>query len=174
MKTKTESILGTLNVLAWVAFFALMLQAGAYLFSFCMTIIHPEGAKNFYNGLNLYSLEQYSYFNYAITVLLMVGMTVLEAYTAYFIIKLLSGIKLKSPFTPEIAKLMETISKLIFGIWLLAMAFDAHAIWMMELVPGLKEDITSGGFIFLAGVVFVLAQVFKKGVEIQSENELTV
>jgi hypothetical protein len=34
--------------------------------------------------------------------------------------------------------------------------------------------VVSGETLFLAGVVFVIAQIFKKGVEIQSENELTI
>ena len=40
----------------------------------------------------------------------------------------------------------------------------------------MHEDSTliSGDFIFLAGIVYVFSQIFKKGVEIQSENELTV
>lgn len=32
----------------------------------------------------------------------------------------------------------------------------------------------SAEFVFMAGVVFVMSQIFKKGVEIQTENELTV
>jgi hypothetical protein len=32
----------------------------------------------------------------------------------------------------------------------------------------------TGEFLFLAGIVFVIAQIFKRGIEIQTENELTV
>jgi len=39
---------------------------------------------------------------------------------------------------------------------------------------GMKGELISGEIHLLAGVIFVISQIFKKGVEIQSENELTV
>jgi len=36
------------------------------------------------------------------------------------------------------------------------------------------ESIEAGEILFMAGLVFVIAQIFKRGVEMQAENELTV
>jgi len=54
------------------------------------------------------------------------------------------------------------------------MLHNSHIGWLAKTLPSMQENYISGEFIFLAGVVFVIAQVFKKGVEIQTENELTV
>ena len=54
------------------------------------------------------------------------------------------------------------------------MFYDLHMAWLAERVAGLEKNYISGEFIFMAGVVFVISQIFKKGVEIQSEHELTV
>jgi len=35
-------------------------------------------------------------------------------------------------------------------------------------------DLFSSDFIFLAGVIFIFAQIIKRGIEIQSENNLTI
>jgi hypothetical protein len=53
-----------------------------------------------------------------------------------------------------------------------------NCIWLAGKDIALKTFalFVGGGpeFLFLGAIVFVIAQVFKKGVEIQSENELTI
>jgi hypothetical protein len=53
------------------------------------------------------------------------------------------------------------------------MIYDIH-VAILEIVYGIKATYISGDVLFLAGMVFVFAQMFKRGVEIQRENELTV
>ncbi|MBN2635649.1 MAG: DUF2975 domain-containing protein [Prolixibacteraceae bacterium] len=38
----------------------------------------------------------------------------------------------------------------------------------------MNDSWNTGPFLFMAGLVFVISQIFKRGVEIQSENDLTV
>jgi hypothetical protein len=174
MKTKTEQILAVMNVLAWLAFIGLAIQAGAIMVSYGVSTVNPEGAKNLYKGLNLYNVRQFNFWHYTVMVAFMVGLCVLKAYIAYLVIKILSKIKLASPFTVEVSAMMERISYYIFSLWLTAMVYDAYLTWLAKQLTGLEGNFVSGEFIFLAGLVFVIAQIFKKGVEIQSENELTV
>ena len=174
MSKRTEIILKILNVFAWFAFIGLMVQAGAFLFSYCYTLIKPEVAKDFYEHQNLYPLKQFSLFHYTTSVVLRAGIPILESYTAYLIIKVLSKIKLSSPFTMEVAGILEKISYFILATWIVAVVYNSHASWLIKEIPGLALSKVSGDFIFIAGVVFVFAQIFKKGVEIQTENDLTV
>lgn len=174
MKTKTEQILGVMNVLSWVAFIGLTIQAGAILVSYGVSTVNPEAAKNLYKGLNLYSLMQFNFWHYTLTVSFMIALCLLKAYVAYLVVKILSKIKLSSPFTVEVSELMERISYFILALWVIAMVYNLHTAWLVKKIAALQENFVSGEFIFLAGVIFVMAQIFKKGVEIQSENELTV
>ena len=174
MKIKTEQILAVMNVLAWLAFIGLAIQAGAILISYGVSTVNPVGAKDLYRGLNLYSIRQFNFWHYTITVAFMVALCVLKSLIAWLVIKLLSKIKLASPFTVEVAALMERISYFILVLWVTAMVYDLHLSWLAKQIAGLEGNFVSGDFILLAGVVFVMAQIFKKGIEIQSENELTV
>ena len=174
MKIKTEQILAVMNVLAWLTFIGLAIQAGAILISYGVSTVNPEGAKNLYRGLNLYSIRQFNFWHYTITVAFMVALCILKAYVAWLVIKLLSKIKLASPFTVVVSAIMERISYFILVLWVTTMVYDAQLSWLSEKIAGLEGNLISGQFIFLAGVVFVMAQIFKKGVELQSENELTV
>lgn len=174
MKTKTESILTAMNVLTWVVFIGLLIHAGAIIVSYSISIINPEGAKNLYMGLDLFSLRKLDFWKYSVTAFLMIALLGLKAYTAYLVIQILSKINLEHPFTMSVALLIEKVSHVIFGIWLLAMLSNAFHAWLLKSGVPIPENWISGEFIFLAGVIFIIAQIFKKGIEIQSENDLTI
>jgi len=175
MKKRTGTILAILNVIAWIAFFGLLIKAGAIVWNYVTSFFVPEAPKNFYKGLNLYDLKQYSYWHFTLVVSFMIVVAVLKAYNAFLITRVLSKIRVKNPFTIDVSNLMEKISYLILGTWVVAMLFNIHMSWLSKRVEGNWDKyMVSGDFIFLAGVIFVFAQIFKKGVEIQTENELTV
>ena len=174
MKSRTEQILTVMNILVWVAFIALMIKGGIILFSYVMTVFNPNAANNFYAELNLSALQQFSFWHYTILVAFLIAVPLLQSYIAYLVIKVLGKVKLANPFTFDVSTLMEKISQVILATWIVVLVYDLYITWLMKKVAGLQLAYISGEFIFLAGVVFVIAQIFKKGVEIQSENELTV
>jgi len=172
--SKTVGILMTMNVLAWIVFIGLMIKAGAMIVSYSVSVTNPEAAKNLYMGLNLSNIREYDFWHYTGVVSLLVAILTIEAYTAFLVTKVLSKIKMTNPFTVEVVSIMERISYYIFGTWVVVMLYNAQIGWLAKKIQGLQEHYISGEFIFLAGVVFVFSQIFKKGVEIQTENELTV
>lgn len=174
MKTQTERILMVMNILTWVVFIGLAIQAGAILVSYGVSIVNPAASKHLYKEIDLSSLKQFGFWHYTLIVSFMVAMAALKSYVAYLVIKVLSEIKMVNPFTMEIARMLERISYFIFGVWIITLFYDLHIAWLAKQEVGMKENYNSGEFIFLAGVVYVISQIFKKGVEIQSENELTV
>ena len=174
MKTKTESILTAMNVLTWIVFIGLLIHAGAIIVSYFFSIINPEGAKNLYMGLDLFSLRQLDIWKYSFTVFLTITLLGLKGYTAYLVIQILSKINLEHPFTMSVALLIEKVSHIIFGIWVISMLANAYQEWLRQSGLPISENWISGEFIFLAGVIFIIAQIFKKGIELQSENELTI
>ena len=173
-KPQAQQILSVMRILAWVAFVAYMIEGGAILTSYGMSLVNPEGAKNLYNGLDLYDLSKYNFWHYTLTVSFMIGLSILKSLISFQVIKTLSKFNLKNPFTAEVARRLEKISYISFGTWVVAMLGNAHRAWLLELTGKLQGNWVSGEFIFMVGLVFVISQVFKRGVEIQSENELTV
>ena len=176
-KTRTGQILIILNILAWVAFVGFAIEAGAILFSYLMTAIGPEAARNFYNGLDLYDLRQSNFWEFTGVVSFKFAIPAMKAYASILAIKVLSKVSLSNPFTIGVAKALEKLSYVVLEIWVIAMVNNAYLTWGLKSVgelPNKYGDYVSGEFIFMAGLVFVIAQIFKRGVEIQSENELTV
>ena len=163
-----------MNILAWIVFIGLIIKAGAILISYGVSVKNPEASKNLYRGWDLSRLMQFDFWHYTGVVLMTVIVLLLEAYTAFLVTRILSKIKMAKPFTAEVAKMMEKISYTILLAWVAALMHNMHLRWLSKSIAGLWRNMIPLDFIFLCGVVFVIAQIFKRGVEIQTENELTV
>lgn len=175
MKTqhKTQQILRILHILAWVAAIGFAIEAGTILVSFVVSLINPESARDM-QGHDLYNLSQFNRWYYAASVSFIFAIVAMKSYMWFLVINTLSAIRLQNPFTMEVAQRLEKISYVLFGIWLVGIFAAAHGKWLMKLSWDFHPDAVSGEFIFVAGIVFIVSQIFKRGVEIQTENELTV
>ena len=173
-QTKTGQVLKVMPVLAWVAFIGYMIEAGAILTSYAVSCIDPEGAKNLYKGMNLYDLSQFNFVYYTMSVFFMVAIPIMKSLVSFQVIKALSKFNLKNPFTMEVARRLEKISIVAFGAWVVTMLSNVYTGWILKITGKLYGNWISGDFIFMVALLFIITQVFRRGVEIQTENDLTV
>jgi Protein of unknown function (DUF2975) len=173
-QTRTEQFLIVMNILAWVAFVGFAIEAGAVLVSYAISCANPEAAKHLYRELNLYDLRQFNFWYYSLYVAFMVVLSIMRSWISFLVIKILSKFSLRDPFTMEVVRRLEKISYFAFAIWVVTMLSNAYTSWLIKISGKLYGNQISGEFIFMVGLVFIIAQVFKHGVEIQSENDLTV
>ncbi len=173
-QTRTEQVLTVMHILAWVAFVGFAIEGGAVLISYVVSCIDPDAAKNIYKGLDLFNLRQFNFWHYTLHISFMLLLSTLKSYVWYLVIKTLSNLKLENPFKMETVKKLEKISYTLFATWIAGMTSSAHTAWLVKVTGEIHGNYVSGEFIFMAGLVFIISQVFKRGVEIQSENELTV
>lgn len=179
MRTSTKQILTFMNIVFWVVFIGLLIKTGAFLFSFGATLLNPQAAKNFYDGLDLSGLRAYSFRHYINLVSLLVFLSGLKAYMAYLVIRIFSTINFQHPFSTDVASRIEKISYVALGTGFLTVLAVGYSKWLITKTGTLSFDVLrelggSAEFIFLAGIIFMIAQVFKRGIELQSENELTI
>lgn len=174
LKIRTGQLLAVMLILAWVAFVGFMIEAGAVLVSYGVSCVNAEAAKNLYKGLDLYGLRQFNLWYYTGSVCFLVVLSLLKALVSWLVITTLSRFNLQNPFTMGVAKRLETISYISFGIWLVTLLSNVYTGWLLKITGKLHGNWLSGEFIYMVGLVFVISQVFKRGVEIQSENDLTV
>ena len=111
-------------------------------------------------------------------VFLIVIMWSLKAFIFYFIIKIFLKINLVHPFSSEVAAFIFRISYVAFAFGILAAAANEYCEWLSgkEVALNNLPDYLKGGpeFLFMAGIIFFIAEVFLRGIEIQTENELTI
>jgi hypothetical protein len=168
-------MLRVMNVVFWIIFIGLCIKTGAYLFSFFVSLfINPEGAKDLYMDLNLYHLYTYNQLHYIQIVSYMIALSGFKAYMAYQVVKLFMDFNLNKPFSSKLVQVFVTISYIAIGTGVLALIADAHCKWLLNKGVEIAYEWGSGEILFFGGVIYILSLIFKKGYELQNENDLTV
>lgn len=173
-KITTANVLTAMHVLAWIAFIGLCIKAGALLVSFGISCFRPIASGYLYEGLDLSGLLQFSFWHYALSSCLIIGVAALKAYLVFLVTGMLSSVNLTDPFTAGMARILEQISAVLLFIWLIGLMGRLHSHLLLKLTGQHFGTEVQGEYLFLAGLVFVISQVFRRGVELQTEHALTV
>jgi len=182
IKITTNQILKILQLLAWIIFIGLCVEAGAIIFNTVITLfINPAGVENFWEGADLSGLYKFDQSHFTVITVIMIIVAVLKAIMFYLIVKLFTDKKLNMshPFNVELRRFILNLSYLALGIGLFSHSGAEYCAWLAE--QGCKkidlESLHMAGadvWLFMAVILFVIGQIVKRGVEIQAENDLTI
>ncbi len=178
MSTKNNFVFKALHVIAWIIFVGLCIEAGALLVNFVFSLFKPEFVQNLYQKLDLtdmYAVNPWIFFGMYSFILFI---AIMKAYLFYQVIMLVNKLDLTKPFSTYAADQITNISYNIFSIGLISYIARQTA----KSLPhyGFNTDTLnqfwadSEAYILMAAVVYVIATIFSRGVEIQNENDLTV
>ena len=172
---KTSVILITMKVIIWVVFIGLCIKAGTVIFSGIISLVVNPAASNIpYFGLNLTGLQELSSVHYVILWGIITAIMVLKAGIFYKLIKLFSNLDINQPFNQNASDIITSISYLTVTIGVLSAIGSGYGQYLSELFVTVNYGWGTAEYLFMAGVIFVIAQVFKRGIELQSDNELTI
>jgi len=172
---KTTFILKLMNVLFWIIFIGLCIKTGALLVSFFVTLfINSDGAADTYMGLDLLDIYNFNVEYYIGIASFLITLSALKAYLAYLVVKLFLKFDLNQPFNEYTASLITEISYYALSIGVVAIIAENYGGRIMKQGITIQIDWGAEQFLFFAGIIYIIALVFKKGVEIQNENELTI
>ena len=182
MKSSTKLVLQILYVLSWIIFIGVCIEAGGSIFSaFYTLVINSVNAKTFWAGIDLSSLYKYDQGHFFAETFLISITAVLKACMFYLIIKYLHPKKLSmsQPFSKELGRLIIRISYLALLIGLFCLWGVKYTEWLVKQGVSMPDTqhLRLGGtdvWLFMGVILFAIAQIFKRGIEIQTENELTV
>ncbi|MCH6235826.1 DUF2975 domain-containing protein [Cognataquiflexum rubidum] len=178
MSKNSNFVFKFLSVVAWVIFVGLCIEAGALIVNFVYSLFKPEIIAYLYEKLDLsdmYSRSKWAY--YGMYSFIMV-ISVLKAYLFYIVSILVTKLDMSKPFSSFVSKQISLISYFTFSIGI--SSFIARQTAKNLLHRGYEIDqldkfwVDSEAFILMAAVVYVIATIFKKGIELQNEQDLTV
>lgn len=175
-------MLKVLYVLSWIIFIGLCIEAGGIIFNtFFTMVLNPEGAKRLWKEVDLSALYQYDAGHFLTLSFLIIITTVLKALLFYLIVKLLydKKLSLSQPFNREVGRFIYLLSCLSLAIGLFSYSGVNYAGWLAAKAVSLPavQNLRLGGadvWLFMGIILLVIAQLFKRGIEMQTENELTV
>jgi hypothetical protein len=174
---KTKQVLSIMKVISWIIFIGLCIKAGALIISFFVSLfINSEAAKDLYLGLDLSSLYNFDSWYYISMVSLIISVAILKAYIFYLVIKIFLKFDINNPFSLEAVNLVYKISYIALGTGIISKVANSYKIFLTTHKVGANIPVSFGGdeFLFMAGILFIIAFLFKRGVELQQENDLTI
>jgi hypothetical protein len=178
MTQKSAYIFKSLQVVAWFIFVGVCIEAGALAVNFVYSLWNPLVLKNLYNKLDLSAMYEQSQFVFFLMYSFILSISLLKAFLFYDVIKLVGKLDLQKPFSEFVSKQISRVSSLSLTIGLLTVIASQVVKSISQKgfdVNQLNEYWTDGeAFIFMAAILFIIATIFKRGIELQSENDLTV
>ncbi|MGC4035452.1 MAG: DUF2975 domain-containing protein [Chitinophagaceae bacterium] len=182
MTITTKQILKVLYVLSWIIFVGVCVEAGGFIFNaFFTMVINPIDAKHFWPNIDFLALYNYDKGQFLVITFFMSLVAVMRAIIFYLIIKLLHDkeLDMTRPFNKRVVGFILRISFWSLLIGLFSAWGMNYREWLFKkgiAMPEIQYMRLDGAdvWLFMAVILFVIAQVFKRGIELQTENDLTV
>ena len=181
VKIGTKTMLKVLLVLSWIIFIGLCIQVGALLFNTVFSYFKPIGAKYFWNYLDLSSLYQFDKGYFLVIAAFMIIVAVMKAIMFYLIIKILHNkeLTITQPFKQTVRGFILKVACLSIGIGIFSKWGSGYIEWLHKqgvTFPDTQYLNLDGAdvWLFMGIILLVIAYVFKRGIELQEENDLTV
>ena len=178
MSKSNNFVFKALKIVAWVIFVGLCIESGGLIVNFIFSIYKPEFVQNLYQKLDLsemYERSKWAFFSMYSFILVI---SILKAVLFYVVIILVSKIDLSKPFNSFVSRQISQISYYTLSIGLLSYIAQQSAKSLLHygfVTDNLNQFwADSQAFILMAAVIYVIATIFKKGIDIQNENDLTV
>ncbi len=182
IKISTSQMLKLLYVFSWIIFVGVATEAGGIVFNGIFTLVlKPVGAQFLWKEVDLTALFKYDPGYFFVETLLMSIVAIMRALLFYLIVKVLHDkrLNMSQPFTREMGSFIFKVSYLSLGIGIFSFWGGNYARWLESLgvkMPEIQYMRLGGAdvWLFMGVTLFVIAQIFKRGIEIQEENDLTV
>lgn len=182
MSNRLSGILKFLNILSWIVFIGLCIEAGGFIFNaFFVLFINPVGARKFWTGIDLSAIHAHDQHQFLLIVAIMIMVSILKAFPFYLIVKIFHDkhLDLAHPFNKTLGKYLFNLAYVSIGIGFLSFLGSKvlKEVSRRNISVPSMEQLHIGGMEvwFIMGItLYVFAQIFKKGIELQTENDLTV
>lgn len=178
MSKRNDLVFKGLHIISWIIFVGLCIEAGALLVNFIFSFFKPEVIQNLYQRLDLsqmYKISRWAFFGMYSFILII---SVLKAYLFYVVIVLLSRLELSRPFSSFVASHIVKLSYITLAVGLVSYTGQQTARELLHhgIETGRLTEFwaDSQAYILMAAVIYVIATIFSRGVELQNENDLTV
>ena len=178
MTKRNGFIWNAIHAICWFIFAALCVQAGTLLFNYLYSLFRPIAMHNLHEGLNLWDLYSKSATLYHLLFWLIILLSLVKAVVFYHVLRLFQKLKLVQPFTEVVASCITEIGYNAFVVG--CMSVLAHQLtkklagkgYQLSVIERYWND--ADAYLMMAAILFVIALIFRKGIDLQNENDLTV
>ncbi len=178
MSKRNNFVFKGLHIVAWIIFVGLSIEAGGLIVNFIFSVLNPEFVQNLYQKLDLTEMYRNSRLAFFGIYSFILVISILKVFLFYVVIRLMHKMDLTKPFNTFVSNQILYISYYTLSIGLVSLIARQLADKLMQhgfVTDGVDQFwADSQAFILMGAVIYVIATIFKKGVDIQNENDLTV
>ncbi|HSF54660.1 MAG TPA: DUF2975 domain-containing protein [Algoriphagus sp.] len=178
MSAKSDLIIKFLQVWSWITFIGLSILTGVLIFNYFFIQYNLIGAKSLNIGFDLTGIYEQNPLLFNILVVTIILLTSLKATSFFFITQIFEKLKIVRPFSDEMYRMINKISIFFLSAGILG-ALSYHFGKGLEKRGFELSEANQfwndyDAFLMMAAVVFIISQIFKRGLELQNESDLTV
>lgn len=167
-----------LYIISWLIFVGLCIEAGGLVVNFFFSIYDPSMLSRLYQKLDLTDIYISNHWVFYGIYSFILFIAILKAVMFYVVIALVGKIDLSKPFNTAVARKISLISYYTFSIGLVGY-------FARQTVNNLQHHgfntailsqfwVDSQAYVLMSAVIYIIAVIFKKGIALQTENDLTV
>jgi len=178
MLKRNNFVFIALHIIVWLIFVGLCIEAGGLIVNFVFSVFKPQFVGNLYQKLDLSKMYQQNQWFFFGMYGFLLFVSILKAALFYTLIRLHYKLDLSKPFSNYVADKIKSLAFYTFSIGIIGFIGSQVAESLLHYgyetgkLNKFWED--SEAFILMSAVVYVIYQIFKRGVELQNENDLTV
>ncbi|WP_337043611.1 DUF2975 domain-containing protein [Emticicia sp. 17c] len=174
MKTRTQTILSVVRIIALIGYIGAIVAGLRIIIPFIIGFITDKFSID--TGTGLDTLRSTHLLTYVFMMSFVIVLAIMKVQVWEKLREILEEINLSSPFSGKVASMLENMSYIILAIGAIYFMADIYANNVSKSISIIDKHFfkTDYQYFFSAGIVYVVAQIFKRGVELQEENELTV
>ncbi|MBX2901680.1 MAG: DUF2975 domain-containing protein [Cyclobacteriaceae bacterium] len=178
MTKRNDFIWNAIQTVCWLIFAGFCVQTGALVFNYAYSLFRPVATHDLHLGLDLSELYNKNIAVYTVLFVIIVALSALKAYVFYTVIRIFKMLNLVKPFSDQVHQFILKTTYYAFTIGVIS--FVAHEIvkkleakdYQVGVIERYWND--SGAYFIMSAILFVIALIFKKGIEMQNESDLTV
>ena len=177
--SKTNNYVFTgLLIVAWIIFVGLCIEAGGLVVNFLYSLYKPHVVQNLYQKLDLMPIFQKSKWIFYCLYSFILSLAILKSLLFYQLVILLHKMDLEKPFNSFVSDKISQISYCTLSVGIVGYLARQFTNYLnhRDLTTNHIEQfwVDSNAFILMGAVIYVIAVIFKKGVDLQTENDLTI
>lgn len=178
MSKTNKFVFIALLVIAWLIFIGLGIEAGGLIVNFFFSLYNPEFLPKLYQKLDLTAIYNESRLAFFGIYGFILSISILKVCLFYIVVIMMHKIHLSNPFNTYVARQISLLSYYTLAIGFLN-AIGRHLTKKLEHYGFATDSLNpfwsdSEAFILMGAVIYIIATIFKKGVQIQNENDLTI
>ena len=166
------------HILKWVTVIVLIgicVKAGSILISLAVSLfINPVAAGKLYMGLDLSALFKYDRTQYLIVVGMLLGLTFLKLRLVYDLSTVFKVLDIERPFSQKVYVIIRRMASTALTAGILAVVASKYTQQLNKRGVVIPIEWAAEEILIFAASLMVISWVFKRGIEMEKEQSLTV